>query len=813
MPKDKIGRVVLEMSLKPFRKMGEENIQRVCREVLRQWYPILKLARECSILLWVADGSEILTWKGDLGEEIEWGRYIGFCNAGFGAYIQEERRLERAAKPYADNPPKITYGDLRTIIWSFKAIASEEFGLKLTVGETFDPGPEFAHSNFKYRDHREIIGGGPNSKIGPSFSMICAWSRLKGDSAKYAGYPNGIPDGTSFGEFLGRQSRSFMSAMGFDYIWLSNGFGFSHFAWSCLGENFDGERFGLANYEEIAERTISFWRDFKGECPDFSIEVRGSNFAMGMDLASDLVPYLEIYRGGYLRNPPPNSPWGPLNSDFGLEMVGYMSRIALLPGETFPFRYYPNDPWFWQNPWWDLYDREPFDIYCPMSVGRINDEGEVENPQVIEFLTIDTERGELDERCPLEVIPHIRRAIEDYPDEPGLLTWLYPFEEYHRIAKEHPERIDLVFFGDWFVRGAVNNGLPLNTVISTGDFSKALKANPDALGETILFTPTTILEGTYEEDLIEHVQGGGRAIFYGPLDFAPESLRDLLNIRVGAGLSGDFSLRVMTAKDEFVAWPGRKILKHDPLVSGGPISEVLKDESDRFTEVCAVVRQNGEERIYALTRRLPSWHRGMVGWVRGGNPFSTERNPQSELRLPNQYPEGFLDPTILARYLLSRFGYSFLQRRNDPQTRPIMTFVSRLRNGFVFTGYKPDTTAVWRVGFPQGAPLLVGKEAEVEGGFATYFLDRSFHEECRAFVRQESAGVISCAEKPPFPTGKERTIQISGLADADLTIYPPLDRMDEVVIEKDGGRINVKDQIWNKQIHLRGVTGVLSITW
>ena len=252
------GRIVLEMSLKPFKKMGAENIGAVCREVLRQWHPLLKIAPECSILFWVADGSEILTWKGDLSEEMEWARYIGFCNGQFNLYHHQQEMAERAARLYCEQPPKITYGDLGQIVQCFKQIAADEFALTLSAGATFDPGPEFAHSNFKYRDHSEIVGGGIASRIGPSFAMVQAWSMLKADKARYAGYPDGIPEGTSFGAFLGRQSRSFMKTLGFDYIWLSNGFGFSHFAWSYLGLNFDGENFGAAQPAETTATILSY---------------------------------------------------------------------------------------------------------------------------------------------------------------------------------------------------------------------------------------------------------------------------------------------------------------------------------------------------------------------------------------------------------------------------------------------------------------------------------------------------------------------------------------------------------------------------
>jgi hypothetical protein len=775
-----VERVVLEMSLKPFMRIDEESVTEVCREVFRQWYPLLKVARECSILLWVADGTEILVWNGDLGEEMEWGRYIGFCNGKYGIYHGMGADHPRAARLYMDNPPVITFGDLQRIIRTLKKIAAEDFGLKLTVGETFDPGPEFAHSEFKYEYHKEIIGGGPGSQIGPSFPMVNAWSTLNADKRSYAGYPHGVPAGTTFGEFLGRQTKNFLDTMGFDYLWLSNGFGFSHFAWSYLGVNFDGDRFGTADYKSSEQAILTYWRDFKRECKDTPIEVRGTNFAMAMDLASDFTPYEAIYSGDFIRLPPPNSPWGPLNKDFGLEMIGYMSRIAVLPDKHFLFRYYPNDPWFWQNPWWDWYDREPFDIYCPMSVGRMNGSGAIENPQVIQFLTIDTEKGIVDERCPLEVIPHIRRGIEEYPNEPGILTWLYPFDEYHTVAKIDASQVPAVFFGDWFARSAVNSGLPLNTILSTRDFKSVLSGNRQALQDTVLFTPTTILEGTYEEELQGFIESGGRVMFYGPLDKTPAALRSMLNIGTESPISGELELTGDLDCDVLERPFATHGIRHHPPASGGGIVEIVANPGDTHTRLLATAVQDGTQRAYALYRDEPEWGGGGVGWIRGTNSFATEHDPDQTSRVPRAFASGGFDPAALCRLVLAEFGFSFVQHRASGSTRPALTFVSRRDNGYFLTGYAPDSTVSQEFRFPLGAPLLTGKEAHIRGGRAGYHLERSFHSECRVFLVNQPDGVVSCTQTAHFPSDRSSRLLLTGIKGTDVIFLPPRACIDDV---------------------------------
>ena len=167
---------------------------------------------------------------------------------------------------------------------------------------TFDPGPEFAKSSFKYERHEEIWlcrwEGAP--------SFVCCYGTLKGDARRYAAYPDGIPDGEPFGRFLGRQAQRFLIDLGFDAHWLSNGFGFGLETWAHTGALFDGKNFSPARAAETRERILGFWREFTAACA-FPIQVRGSNFPTGVDVASDAVPVREIYQT-YQPLPLPNSP-------------------------------------------------------------------------------------------------------------------------------------------------------------------------------------------------------------------------------------------------------------------------------------------------------------------------------------------------------------------------------------------------------------------------------------------------------------------------------------------------------------------------
>lgn len=811
---DKLDRVVLETSLKPFRKLERMFIETVCRDMLEQWKPLIKKAKECSVLLWTADGSEILTWRGCLEDRIEWGRYIGLANEEcFGRTNKDDPWI---AKEYDDDAPAISYGDLKNIINIFKDTAENEFGLKLTIGATFDAGPEFAYSDFKYKLHPEVNTAVLNNEVismRTDYMVLCPWSKLKADTGNYAGYPEGIPEGTPLGRFLGRQCRCFLYEMGFDYIWFSNGFGFSYFPWTYLGTNFDGKDFKNANYRELTDKLLSFWEEFRRECPEFRIETRGTNYGTGMDLAKDFTPLKKYYECGYLQCPPPNSPWGALNYDFGLELTGFMSRIAYTPGRQFPFRFYCNDPWFWQNPWKDCYERQPHDIYCPLSVGRLNENGDMESPTIMEFLTVDTEKGVLDEDCPLEIIPHIRKAIEDFPDQPGILTWVYPFDEYHLAIDKNTESAGKIFFNDWFMRNAINCGLPVNTVVNTRVIEKLLAdSKTHILKNTILIIPTTPLDKQFLTLITGYVEDGGKVIFYGPV--LKQTLKKLLNIECGTSLEGEFYLDVSCSQDIILQGNISARVKHEAVISAGGLSEILSDPEDDGTNIYAVAAQRHDERIFALVRQMKTWKSGKAAWVRGSLPFMTGRITH----LPIRQSEEFTDTSVLLRYLLSDFGYTFLQERYYDNTKPVMNFVSRHDNAYLFSGYKYDTTVSVQYRFPQGIPLITGKDVYIENNSAAYTFDRAFHNECRVFIDQAENGIVSCREGELKPTPLKhntRTIKLHNLKNANLLVYPPLSVLKEnsVLMKYQDKFIELTKMIKNDHIEIKSISGNVEFSW
>ena len=810
--------ITLESSLKPFKKNDRQYIKKVAEEMFTQWYSLLRHADTVSIMLWTADGSEILDYRGKLTQPLEWGRYMGNPNTdravGTGP---KELSLHERAYLYMENPPKFTYGNLKYIIQTLKETGKRITGKPIRVGATFDPGPEFAKSDFKYNRHTEILG--ENEILGGngnSFKFVSCYSILNADTVSYAGFPRGIPANTPFGIFFGRQSQHFLHDLGYDYIWFSNGFGFGVEGWSSTGAIFNGKGFEKEKLAGTRSKITNFWNLFRKECPLFRIETRGTNLSAGTDLARDGVDLKNIYSGGYNILPPPNSPWAALNGDFGLEMAGYMSRMAELPDDRYIFRYYTHDPWWVNSPWFDRYGSEPHDIYLPMSVARINRNGEVKLPTHLNILTIDNSYGDMPAEVPDEVTPHILKARYDAPTAPGPLVWVYPFDEYFNWAYTQPDWLPEIYYGDWFIRQAINNGLPLNTVISTASFQKVIEKKPTYFKESVLVSIVPQAGSPLEKQLISYVQNGGKLIIYGPADHAGKDFLAFLNLENDKALEGEFHITSNFLNDQLEQKYPDSIL-HNSLFSGGGISTNINNKNDAYTKVMATMEQSGNIRDVVWVRKKPEWNGGTIAYVRGTNS-STFTGGQL---LEPDNPEKWFTGPLLLRYVLKEFSLEYDIDKQDPSIKnPILT-ISRSNNGFFFSGYVPNTTVRQRFKFPQGAPILNGFETKLEKGFSTYSLPTAWHRECRIFVEQED-GIISCKEVYSGEREISRRLKITGLKNAKVRIYP-----EEKVTDKDlkvylnssypwqTGQIAFKqgDEKFGKHYVVENVSGDLVVAW
>lgn len=519
-------RVTLELSLKPFKSPDTDSVYAVCRQLFNAWRPLIKGRETVAVMLWCADGSELLDYAGDDAAAFDWCCWFGTANLpDLGPDDDPAISPHKRRRPYIQNPPRRTYADLKRIIASLKEAAKEVCPqARILVGETFDIGPEFAVSEFKYRRHPELCPGFRLDNCG----FVDCTAFLHADERPYAGFPDGIPEGTPFGTFLGRQAQLFCRDMGFDYLWLSNGLGFSANPWDSTGKIYDGEHFHPEKLAAAREAVAEFWRLLRAET-DLPIETRGTNQSVGIDYASDGVPLYEIYRMEPGIVPPPNSPWAALNYDVGLELMGHMTRIARLPGRDFLFRYYIHDPWWMNSPWYDRYEGSAYDIYLPMAITRIDEDGRTVSAGMLSILSADNTRGEMPECCVNEPLPHLLKAEKDASDALAPLTWVYPMREYATADGE--EMLRAMYEGDRYIRDQLNDGLPLNCVADADLF---LAHDLSLYAGTVLLTPAPI-SGALRLKLREAQTAGIPVIVYGkekdgefPFCSLSESLREKL---------------------------------------------------------------------------------------------------------------------------------------------------------------------------------------------------------------------------------------------------------------------------------------------
>ena len=224
------------------------------------------------------------------------------------------------------------------------------------------------------------------------------------------------------------------------------------------------------------------------------METRGTNNSVGIDYATDGVPLYDIYNAGFNMTPPPNSPWAALNDNFGLELMGHMSRICGYPGKEILFRYYIHDPWWVNSPWYDRYDNNPHDIYLPMAVSRITSSGKTETANILNVLSIDNSFGDMPDCCVNEPLPHLLKAEKESPDEPAPFVWVYPMREYSTSADE--KFLREMYFSDNYICDAINSGFMLNCVVSTDNF---LENSVDIYKKSVLISPAPIDENVREK--------------------------------------------------------------------------------------------------------------------------------------------------------------------------------------------------------------------------------------------------------------------------------------------------------------------------
>jgi len=755
--------ITLELSSKPFFDDSEDTMRTVCQHLFRQWLPLLETADQVSVLLWLADGSEILEYTGDLNQTFEWAYWIGLANPAprdhdLPPNHRARRNIHLYPQKYRPDVTPRTYGWLKRLTAVIRETGKSITGKPIRVGETFDNGPEFAISPFKYQRHREIAlahTAYPNS-------FVTCNAILHADPQPYAAFPQGIPEGTTLGHFLGRQFHAFARDLGFDYIWLSNGMGFGMETWGITGSLFDKHQFKPEKADQATAEMLRFWHDFTDACPGMTIETRGSNLSAGVEIATDAAPLRELYAKNTIV-PPVNSPWAALNFNTGLEIAAWMSHVAELPGDIFPFRFYTHDPWWLNSPWLDRYGRQPWDIFLPLSICRITADGTVQTPNSIAFLSADDSLGRLPDQVPREVIPHLFEAFDNAPDAPGPLVLVYPFDEYSELVRGHDRHPDLVFNEDFFLGETIQCGTPLNTVISTGNFRRLAASGNTCLDASILIIPITATANPANWVAITTLLNRGvKAIFYGTLRLAPPELLALLGLRRASAVTGQVTISSSLPADTFEQGQPARLLHVLPQFMGGG----LEATATSAAQVCVHARQGNLRRVVASRSR-----NGQVAFLQALLPANPNVSPSRHFdALP---PDQSFPAPDLMRHLLADFGWRLHFQAWKPNTILPRINISRHQNAFRFALLARDTTAAISISTPYGAPILDEMETMVERDAAIWHPDKCWHADCRCFVKQQARTVIGCKILWPYTPGYTGRRLYTGLKNADVRFFPP----------------------------------------
>ncbi len=426
-------------------------------------------------------------------------------------------------------------------------------------------------------------------------------------------------------------------------------------------------------------------------------------------------------------------------------------------------------------------------------------------PSTINILTGDTEFGETDPLTGVQVAAHIRTALAERPDDVGLVTWIYPFETYHRLAAADAAGQAEVFFGDWFVRGLINQGLPVATV-GTPEAFDALLAARDVAPQTILLLPTAgVGRAEDAERLLSWLRYGVPAILYGPASSLHHAILERLGLAMTRPLSGELTLK---RADGAVLGP----LIHDPVGSGGGIAARPTGRSVRgeSASLLYIVSAEEDERAYGASVSIAGC--APLYWLRGTNPFETRQDRSQFSHLPRPREAPYFDAGRLGSELLERLGYTIQVMPQAPGVSPgqqsaLMLF-SRHDNAWYLSGYAAQPVGSVRLRFPEGAPLFHATFTRLEGGASHYPLARAMRYECRVFVQQDH-GVVGCDPAPRDPHHRELTLCVSGLQDATVVFLPPRGRA--ATFESRGQTIHF--EAGQSHVMQSGLSGELLIRW
>lgn len=787
-----LQRLTLEASPKAFYPIERKTTEQALETVFRQWSNLADHADEVALLWWFGAGEEILEFSGDMAQPVEWAKWLGFAEQHFTilkACDPMGEALHGFDWMYRPDAGQLTLGDMRVFAEAAKAASRKVLGCEVKLGIPFDPGNEFCKSDFRDRRHPELL-------LSDKGALRCvdATARMAADKGQsYAGFPEGIPEGLPFGTFFGRQCAAFFAAMPFDFLWLSNSFGFgrSPYAGDAVSEFFDGKTFHLEKNHEVREAVVDFWRHFRAECPEIRVACRGTDYSAGINMINQATPYEHIYREAGWITPPPNTPWQAVTGNHGVSLAGVMTQLAAYPGHEFPYRCYMSDPWWLNSPWEDRYQMNPSDMYLTMGLSRLHENGQLDCVTDVNLVSLDTVWGELPERFPDTLIPHLKRALNERPSAAGPFVWVYPFEEFREALFDRKRDADAVLAGDANIIQALNRGLPLSTIVTPAGLQTALAEDAKALTGRVVISPVPEADTAWEQSLLDYVQSGGVVLCYGSAHRASDRFLQTIGLDLtGESIEGlKVSWLSEPQTDTFSEQGFARDLARPSIVTQGGLREV--DGAADYESLAVATDVHGRQRTLAGLRR--TGFGGAIGWVRGFSAFNEWGRGLAAVPDTEAFP-----CAVLFRLVLDRLGWSFRYDRarvdsgspkrffgegaeeNDPGGEREMpdphNFYSQFtisRNGFVLTANSNDPDMTLKTRTPFGAPVLPYRHTRLMDGHSCFrFSEQPFlHGECRVFVEQEAGTLLYQNIPTAHPRFRLRRM-LYGLHNATVRYFP-----------------------------------------
>ncbi|WP_345152629.1 hypothetical protein, partial [Nonomuraea rubra] len=188
--------------------------------------PPRRLARRpaVTIVFCAGNGDHVLNYAGRdaWDHRFDWARYNCFAAApgGPAAAARAHNRDwlarvrdggERSFNPYSAGPMFVLSEqpmDYRTLAGVYAAVRAEaeRRGLRVSLLEYLEPGPEFCRSEWKTERHPEVAAGTADAGGHLVPGVIDVTAPLAADTRPYAAYPGGIEGGLPAGDFVAAQT-------------------------------------------------------------------------------------------------------------------------------------------------------------------------------------------------------------------------------------------------------------------------------------------------------------------------------------------------------------------------------------------------------------------------------------------------------------------------------------------------------------------------------------------------------------------------------------------------------------------------------